>query len=142
MALDLKGFIIVVMLVGLSSALFFSAVYDVNDFYNTDIPEDYRNSINEFNKSITSAFEAGQDFVETGHKVSGGAILGGALTGGGAVLKLLLLPFNMIVDVYNFITQVGIILGIPNYILFAFYGIIMISISFLFIRAVVRLTKV
>lgn len=128
--------------VGLGSTLFFQFFYDMSDEYNVDIPPDYRESFDSFNGSINSTFDVALDIESSAHKIGEGAILGGALTGGSAIIKLLLLPFRMIADANNFILNMGQLMGFPKFITIAFEAIILVLIGLLVVEAVLRFRKV
>src|SRR3990167_5908881 len=140
--MELKSFVLTVLLVSLSATLFFAFVYDMGDTYSVSVPANYRETFDAFSPSVNTTFEAGKEFEKTANKVEEGAILGGAITGGGAVLKILLLPFTMIADVHNFIFRFGQLVGIPKAVLFTAYTAILIVLSFLFIEAVLRFKKI
>jgi len=139
--MELKHFIFMVSLVALASTMFFNFVYDVTDEYNQEVPDEYKETLNAFNESTALVLDTAKGLEDAALKVEEGAILGGALTGGGAVLKFLLLPFNMIGDLNNFIWRAGQLIGVPKFILLGLYTVILTMIGFLFIEAVLRFRK-
>ena len=140
--MELKSFVLTIMLVSLSSTLFFAFVYDMGDAYSVSVPTEYRDTFDAFSPSVNTTFEVGKEFEKKSNEVEEGAILGGSTTGAGAVLKVLLLPFTMIADVNNFIFRFGQLVGISKYVLFTIYTIILTLLSFAFIEAVLRFKKI